>query len=70
MYCIACGLITTEISPHVGRNIPVSVSGCHATEMMPQCLQNELDLGVRLAHKNHLSPQDDCLKTKMNQVGM
>lgn len=45
MHCTACGLITTEISPHVGRNTPVSASGFHANEMMPQCLQNELDLG-------------------------
>lgn len=70
MHCIVCGLITTKFSPYAGRNIPVSVPGCHVDEMMPKCLQSEVDVGVRLAQQSHLSPPCDGLKTKMKQTEM
>ena len=46
-------------------------SGCHADEMMPKCFLTEVNLGVRLAHKGHLSPQyNSCLKAKMRRGGI
>lgn len=39
------------------ENTPVSASDCHTDEMMPKYLQTEVNPGVRLAKKSHLSPQ-------------
>ena len=53
-----CDFTTTKLSLVWEGNTMVSVSsGCHADEMTPKCLLTEVSLGVRLAHKVHLSPQ-------------
>ena len=53
-----CDFTTTKLSLVWEENTMVSASsGCQAGEMMPKCLLTEVSLGVRLAHKGHLSSQ-------------
>ena len=44
------------------ENPPGSASGCPAYEMLLKCLQTEVHLGIRWAHKSLLSPQYNCVE--------